>query len=137
LLAEVRRRARLPVAVLVPPGRERELTDLPGLLPPLPLPEALGVVGRARALVTVDGGVMHAAVAMGIPTVALFGPTDPRIWFPYPDDTSCRVLLERPPCHPCDRHRCPPEEFVCLPRLEPRTVADALDEVLAATGGEV
>jgi len=134
LLDRLRARTDLAIAVLVPPGAEATWSDLPGALVPLPLRTALGVIARARSLVTVDGGVMHAAVAMGVPTLALFGPTDPGIWFPYPDRADCRVLATRPPCHPCDRLRCPPEEFVCLPELGPEKVAAALDDVLAAAG---
>jgi ADP-heptose:LPS heptosyltransferase len=29
-----------------------------------------------------DSGVSHLAAALGVPTVAIFGPTDPRIWAP-------------------------------------------------------
>jgi ADP-heptose:LPS heptosyltransferase len=78
---------------------------------------------------------MHAAVAMGVPTVAVFGPTDPGNWFPYPEAATCRVLATRPPCHPCDRHVCPADEFVCLPELDPAQVAGAVDALLAAVPG--
>lgn len=110
------------LAGAVPPGRG-------GRLPPLPLVEALRVVGASSLLITVDGGIMHAAVAMGRPTLALFGPTDPAIWFPYTGWPGQRVLLTGPPCHPCTRHACP--EFICLPALEPAAVAAAAFELLA------
>ncbi len=35
-----------------------------------------------------DTGVTHLAAAIGIPTVALFGPTDPNIWAPLGDHVS-------------------------------------------------
>jgi ADP-heptose:LPS heptosyltransferase len=74
-------------------------------------------------LIAVDGGVMHAAVGLQVPTLALFGPTDPRLWFPYEDSGPFRVLATRPPCHPCDRHAC--DAFICLPDLAPATVVAA------------
>jgi len=128
---------RIPV-VLCPPGGPREYAEVGaragraggGLLPPLGLVDALAVVGAAGALVTVDGGIMHAAVAMQVPTVALFGPTDPRLWFPYEDLGPYRVLATRPACHPCHRHAC--DEFVCLPGLAPDLVAGTLAELPAA-----
>jgi len=40
---------------------------------------ALAVVDAA---VSNDSGLMHVAAAIGVPTVALFGPTDPRLWGP-------------------------------------------------------
>lgn len=72
---------------------------------------------------------MHAAVGFGIPTLALFGPTDPKIWFPYMESGPFRVLARAPHCHPCDLHEC--REFICLPDLEPVAVLDALDSLMA------
>ena len=134
LLADLPRRLGRPVALIVPPGREeswRGLAQAPGVvaLPPAGLPRVLQIVGGADALVAVDGGVMHAGVAMGVPTVALFGPTDPGTWFPYGEAGPYRVLATRPDCHPCHLHRC--DAFVCLPELAPDQVAEALSDVLA------
>ena len=137
-------RTDLPLVVMVAPGKENAwsgLSDLipenrGGVLPPLPLPEALAVTGSARALVTVDGGIMHAAVGMEIPTLAIFGPTDPGIWFPYENFGPYRVLARAPHCHPCDLHECP--AFICLPELEPaevwRSLASLLDRDTPSEG---
>lgn len=125
--------AGLPVVVLVPPGSCGPWAGLPGALPWLPLADVLALLAGARALVTVDGGVMHAGVGLGRPVLALFGPTDPAVWFPYTGATASRVLATRPACHPCDRHACPPAEFVCLPGLGPAAVLAALAKLLAAT----
>jgi ADP-heptose:LPS heptosyltransferase len=92
-------------------------------LPELELPEVLDRLAGAAGLVTVDGGIMHAAVALRVPTLALFGPTDPGLWFPYEASGPFRVLATRPACHPCHLHACP--AFVCLPELQPGAVADA------------
>ena len=129
-------RTDLPLVVLVAPGREsawvglaaRIPRDRGGVLPALSLPEALAVTGSARALLTVDGGIMHAAVGLGVPTLALFGPTDPDIWFPYSGSGPFRVLARVPHCHPCDLHECP--AFICLPDLESAVVWEALDSLL-------
>lgn len=40
------------------------------------------VLSRARAYVGNDSGISHLAAAAGAPTLALFGPTDPKIWAP-------------------------------------------------------
>lgn len=48
-------------------------------LPPLILAAELR---RCRLFVGHDSGVTHLAAAVGTPTVALFGPTDPAIWRP-------------------------------------------------------
>jgi ADP-heptose:LPS heptosyltransferase len=130
---------RRPMVVLAPPagaGRYAELERLADparavLLPPLPLADALEVVAAARLVVSVDGGIMHAAVALRRPTVALFGPTDPAIWFPYERDPRFRVLAARPRCHPCDRHVC--DDFVCLPAVTGAAASRTVLELLAST----
>ncbi len=121
-----------PVVVLCPPGETQGPGDVAavipagrgGGLPPLPLADALRVVAGAARLVSADGGIMHAAVAMNIPTVALFGPTDPAVWFPYAGLGPFRVLATRPPCSPCHLHDC--GAFICLPDLRPDAVLAAV-----------
>jgi heptosyltransferase I len=44
---------------------------------PTTLPELMALVNRAKFLVGVDSGPLHLAVALGTPTVGLYGPTDP------------------------------------------------------------
>lgn len=48
----------------------------------LELIEAAGVLAHARAYVGNDSGMTHLAAALGAPTLALFGPTDPAVWGP-------------------------------------------------------
>jgi len=103
--------------------------DRGGLLPVRPLPGVLGTLAEAAVVVAVDGGIMHAAVGLGRPTVALFGPTEPGIWFPYSRDPSFRVLAAPPPCHPCHLHHC--RAFSCLPGITALEAACAVEEVLA------
>jgi len=132
---------RGPVVMLSPPdggGQYRSALAGAGLsgescLPPLPLAEALSVVARSGTVITVDGGLMHAAVALGRPTVALLGPTDPEIWFPYAGLGPYRALCARPDCHPCDRHDC--DDFVCMPTIDPEQVVAAVAGLDGPGGG--
>jgi ADP-heptose:LPS heptosyltransferase len=48
----------------------------------LPLLELMRQLSRCRAFVGNDSGITHLAAYVGCPTVALFGPTDPRTWGP-------------------------------------------------------
>ncbi len=41
-----------------------------------------------------DSGVTHLAAALGIPTVALFGPSDPAVWGPR--NPNARILAAQP-----------------------------------------
>lgn len=47
-------------------------------------PEVSALIRTARVYVGPDTAVTHLAAATGTPTVALYGPTDPRIWGPWP-----------------------------------------------------
>ena len=84
----------LPGAIAVvlggPGPAERALADpllalLPGaidLCGQLSLPEAAACLTRARLFVGNDSGLMHLAAAAGVPTVGIFGPTDPAVYAP-------------------------------------------------------
>ncbi len=68
---------------------ERVLGDLrsPRLIPlpgRLSLAQTADLIRHARLFVGVDTATTHVAAATGTPTVAIFGPTDPAIWGPWP-----------------------------------------------------
>jgi len=46
------------------------------------MPEVVGALAAARAVVTLDNGIMHFAVASGTPTIALFRRSIHRLWAP-------------------------------------------------------
>ena len=46
------------------------------------LPQLAGVLALCAAFVSNDSGAMHLAAAVGMPVVALFGPTDERVTAP-------------------------------------------------------
>jgi heptosyltransferase-2 len=48
----------------------------------LKLPVLAAVLQQCAAFVGNDSGISHIAAAVGVPTVAIFGVTDPRIWEP-------------------------------------------------------
>jgi heptosyltransferase-1 len=55
-------------------------------------------------MITNDTGPMHVAAALGVPVVALFGPTDPRNTGPYGQLQN--VLRIDLPCAPCFKSAC-------------------------------
>jgi ADP-heptose:LPS heptosyltransferase len=81
------------------------------------------LVERANLVVANDTGPMHMAVAMKAKTVALFGPTSPRLTGPY-GGGSYYVIQGRTPCEvPCYDLTC--MENKCM---EDIAVADVLSK---------
>ncbi len=75
------------------------------------LRQALSLLSLLAVLVTNDSGLMHAAAALGIPVVAIFGSTDPNRTGPF---TPLATVLRHPfACSPCFRRTCP-QDYVCL-----------------------
>ncbi len=74
------------------------------VLPLLDLTRFLTVLNSARAVVTSDTGPMHFAACLGVPTLALFGPSSLKRWAPA--GPNCRVI--HAPCCTCDAasHTC-------------------------------
>jgi ADP-heptose:LPS heptosyltransferase len=81
-----------PVALVEGPADEEAVRAMQSLtahpLPVLretPLPALAETIAHARLYIGNDSGVTHLAAAAGVPTVALFGPTDPTSWAPRGD----------------------------------------------------
>ena len=84
----VARALDVPVLWLLGPA-ERESAEVQRALHAEPhvvdspsLSELAGVLAQCAGYVGNDSGVSHLAAAVGAPTVAVFGPTDPAVWAP-------------------------------------------------------
>jgi ADP-heptose:LPS heptosyltransferase len=92
------------------------------------------IVARGCAALTNDSGILHVAEACGLPVVALFGPTHPRLGFAPLRADSVGVHTGIP-CSPCDLHgpaTCPRGHHRCLQDLSVDAVLRALEERLPA-----
>jgi heptosyltransferase III len=52
----------------------------------LPLPQLAAILAGCRSFIGHDSGISHLAAAAGVPSVLLFGPTDPDVWAPLNPD---------------------------------------------------
>ncbi len=111
-------------------------------------PQLSGLLTKARVYVGPDTSVTHLAAACGCPTVALYGPTDPRLWGPWPSggldpmwaatgaiQRRGKVALVQHgfPCTPCQLEGCErrlDSYSACLDELSAGQVIDAVDQVL-------
>ncbi|MFA6266096.1 MAG: glycosyltransferase family 9 protein [Pseudolabrys sp.] len=107
-----------------------------------------GLLAGAKVYVGPDTSVTHLAAACGCPTVALFGPTDPRLWGPWPAggltlrwaDTGAVqhrgnvwLLQHAFPCTPCQLEGCErrlESNSACLDALASQHVMMAMNEAL-------
>lgn len=62
-------------------------------------------IAGADLLVANDSGPMHVGPAVGTPTLGLFGPGEPEIWFPY--GAPHRFAWHEVACSHCGLDRCP------------------------------
>jgi len=84
---------------------------------------------RARLFVGVDSMPMHLAAAMGVPVVALFGPSGELEWGPW--NVAHEVVTSAHPCRPCGNDGCGGGKVSeCLTTLEVERVFAAVQRVL-------
>jgi len=75
-----------------------------------------------------DSGISHMAAALGLPTLAIFGPTDQRVWSPRGE--KAMMVRRKIHCSPCSQERfflCADSE--CLKAVEVREVLEGLEEI--------
>ncbi|HMM20750.1 MAG TPA: glycosyltransferase family 9 protein [Selenomonadales bacterium] len=82
--------------------------------------EMSALLNRAAVVITGDTGPLHIAAALGVPTVALFGPTDPALF--NPEGRQHAFLVKRQACSHCHKQRCRAGKIDCMSSIEPAAV---------------
>lgn len=126
-----------PVVVLYGPSEEREAEGIcrssGAIIAPQTSLKQMGAILKAsRLLVTNDSGPMHIAASLGVPTLAIFGPTSPRLQGPY-GNISEIVRNEKLDCLECNLTKCPIGNL-CMNELEPATVFEHLLKLISRIG---
>lgn len=90
---------------------------------------------RCNLVIGLDSGPLHLAVAVGTPTIHLFGPTDPAIFGPWGDPTRHKIVRTEVdlPCCPCgvlDFERGCSKGGYCLRTIKNSQVLEAAEELL-------
>lgn len=93
--------------------------------------ELMAVLKRCVLLLTNDTGPMHIASALGVPVVAVFGPTDFRTTSPF--GMMHAVVRQPVDCAPCLLRECPIDHR-CMTRISVDQVYDTATEILRQLG---
>jgi len=97
------------------------------------LAQLIDELHECRLLLTNDTGTMHLAALLGIPVVAIFGSTEPRLTGPL--GNSHIILRHHVECSPCFLRECP-IDFRCMKTVSVDEVADAVLSILRNQSGE-
>jgi heptosyltransferase-3 len=113
------------------------------------LAQLASIIAQAKLYIGPDTGITHLAAATGIPVIALYGPTNPVKWAPWPIGYNQNInpfqktgsqhvhnvsLIQGKgdcvPCHleGCDKHQ--QSRSQCLDLLSPQRVKKIIDQVL-------
>lgn len=115
-----------PVSNVIAADLRRAPIDLTGKTAIADLPALLS---QCHLFIGNDSGAMHVAAAVGLPVVAIFGPTDPHGTAPV--TPSCTVVQEKPYCSPCFLRRCPTDHR-CMTKVTPDMVEAAVKPWLSS-----
>jgi heptosyltransferase-2 len=94
--------AEVNVSTAISAEMRRPPIDLTGKTAIADLP---GLLSQCHLFIGNDSGAMHVAAAVGLPVVAVFGPTDPFGTAPVTQRSS--IVQQKPYCSPCFLRRCP------------------------------
>jgi len=73
--------------------------------------------------ISYDNGAKHMAIALGIPTVSLYGSANPVHWNPPRDDNHPAILPDVP-CKLCSRREC--GLMICMERITPEIIMEQM-----------
>ena len=125
-----------PDVRIVLTGSSNELALAEALPTSLPIINLIGktsilqlgaLLERCEVCLTCDSGPMHIAAAVGTPTVALFGPTNPVRHKPH---GTGHTVIEKPvECRPCYKRTCHRQDapYLCMTEIDPAEVVKTLE----------
>jgi lipopolysaccharide heptosyltransferase II len=122
--------AEAPVSTAISAEMHRPPIDLTGKTAIADLPALLS---QCHLFIGNDSGAMHVAAAVGLPVVAVFGPTDP--YGTAPVTTRRSIVQDKPYCSPCFLRRCPTDHR-CMTKITPDMVEAAATQWLPQVGVE-
>lgn len=100
----------------------------------LSLRHLAAVLQNISLYISNDCGPLHLAPAVGTPTVGIFGPGEPDIWFPYPKADGHRLVFHEIDCSRCHHDLC--EKMDCMKVISVENVINAVKDSLQNNYGK-
>jgi heptosyltransferase-2 len=90
---------------------------------------SVALMARCALFISNDSGLMHVAGALNIPTIAIFGSTNPVTTSPIGDNNT--IIYNQTDCSPCLRETCP-TDFRCMDSISTMSVYDQAKAIVGA-----
>ena len=94
------------------------------------LQEAIYIISQCRIFISNDSGLMHIAGALNIPTVAIFGSTNPITTAPVGNKSV--IVRHEVSCSPCLKKKCP-TDFRCMKMISVEDVLQVAENLFQNT----
>ncbi|KQC07402.1 MAG: hypothetical protein APR62_06430 [Smithella sp. SDB] len=92
------------------------------------LQEAVFLISQCQLFISNDSGLMHIAGSLNIPTVAIFGSTNPTTTAPV--GSRSVIVRHEVPCSPCLKKSCP-KDFRCMKMISVEDVLHVAEKLLS------
>jgi len=92
------------------------------------------LIKKCLVVISNDGGPIHIATSLKVPTISIFGPVDEKVYGPYPPSKEHIVIKKDLPCRPCYKNfRLPACNFQrkCLTSIEVEEVFNSLKDLVS------
>ena len=91
------------------------------------LQDSIGLLNKCKLFVTGDTGPLYIASALRVPTLAIFGPTDPdTVTIP---SEKLQVIYKRVSCSPCFLRECP-KDHRCMEEVSVEEVFEEISKMI-------
>lgn len=110
------------------PGEEEKIGEIvslmknkPVIIPRVDIKQLAALIGKCNLLIGNDNGPKHIAVAMEVPSITIYGPTQSECW--NPPERKHQALKADIDCIGCNRNECSSME--CMKKVTPEKIEEA------------
>lgn len=86
-------------------------------------------ISNLDIFVTGDSGPMHIAASLQVPTIAIFGPTNPLETSQWKNPVSS-IINKNLDCQPCMKRTCPLKHHNCMKLIQAKEVIESISEIV-------